>query len=73
MNTLLWIAQAVVAAMFTAGGLLKMIIPKEKMIDKQPYVKRFSSTQFWVQLVSLSRSLLEFCQYSHRWQLRACA
>jgi hypothetical protein len=31
--------------MFTAGGLLKIIVPKEKMIDKQPYVKDFSSTQ----------------------------
>ena len=45
MNIILWIAQSLIAAMFFAGGLFKILTPKEKLISGQPYVKGYSSLQ----------------------------
>ncbi|WP_276369678.1 DoxX family protein [Chryseolinea sp. H1M3-3] len=55
MNTILWIAQSLLAAMFTSGGLLKIFVPKEKMIAKQPFVQDYSSIQ--IRLIGLAEIL----------------
>jgi len=55
METLLWILQSHIALMFIAGGLVKLLIPREKMIPKQPYVKNYTSTQ--IKLIGLAEIL----------------
>ncbi len=55
MNTILWIAQSLLAAMFTAGGLFKIFVPKDKLIANQPFVENFSSIQ--IKLIGLAEVL----------------
>ena len=43
MNVSLWIAQAVLAAMFALAGLMKSTQPKEKLAPKLPWVEDFSA------------------------------
>lgn len=43
MNVLLWIAQAVLAAMFVMAGVMKSTQPKEKLQPRLPYVEDFSA------------------------------
>lgn len=42
MNILLWILQAVLAAMFLMAGVMKSTQPKAKLADKLPWVEDFS-------------------------------
>ncbi|KAB2350051.1 DoxX family protein [Actinomadura rudentiformis] len=42
MNLFLWILQAVLAAMFATAGVMKSTQPKDKLIDKLPWVADFS-------------------------------
>jgi uncharacterized membrane protein len=49
METLRWILQALTALLFIAGGLVKLLVPREKMIPKQPYVKDYTAAQIkWI-------------------------
>jgi uncharacterized membrane protein YphA (DoxX/SURF4 family) len=43
MNVLLWIVQAILAAMFALSGLMKSTQPKEKLVPRLPWVKDFSA------------------------------
>lgn len=43
MNVLLWIVQAVLAAMFVMAGVMKSTQPKEKLQPRLPYVEDFSA------------------------------
>jgi uncharacterized membrane protein YphA (DoxX/SURF4 family) len=46
METVIWIAQIVLAGMFMFAGLLKLTQPKEKLIDSgQAWVEDFEPTQ----------------------------
>jgi uncharacterized membrane protein YphA (DoxX/SURF4 family) len=42
MNVFLWILQAVLAAMFAMAGVMKSTQPKDKLVDKLPWVADFS-------------------------------
>ncbi|MGX1675574.1 DoxX family protein [Streptomyces sp. NPDC055400] len=42
MNVFLWILQAVLAAMFAMSGVMKSTQPKDKLVDKLPWVADFS-------------------------------
>ncbi|WP_327110511.1 DoxX family protein [Nocardia sp. NBC_01730] len=42
MNVFLWIAQAVLAAMFAIAGVMKATQPKDKLAEKLPWVTDFS-------------------------------
>lgn len=42
MNVLLWVVQAILAAMFAASGLLKAIQPMDKLAGRYPWVRDFS-------------------------------
>jgi uncharacterized membrane protein YphA (DoxX/SURF4 family) len=42
MNVFLWILQAVLAAMFAMAGAMKSTQPKDKLVDKLPWVADFS-------------------------------
>lgn len=44
MNTLTWIAQIILAIMFTMTGYFKLFIPKEKLEAKMGWVYNYSST-----------------------------
>jgi hypothetical protein len=55
MNTLLWIGQSIIAAMFTGGGLLKLIVPREKILLKQPFVQNYSG--FQIKLIGMAEIL----------------
>ena len=45
MNTAIWIAQGILAAVFLAAGLLKLTQPREALQKKTPYVEDFTDTQ----------------------------
>ncbi len=45
MNTALWIIAGLLAALFTLAGLTKLVTPREKLVDKMPWVKEASDTQ----------------------------
>ncbi|WP_435226615.1 DoxX family protein [Streptomyces sp. Tue6028] len=42
MNVFLWIVQAVLALMFAMAGVMKSTQPKDKLVDKLPWVADFS-------------------------------
>jgi uncharacterized membrane protein YphA (DoxX/SURF4 family) len=42
MNVILWILQAVLAAMFGMAGVMKSTQPKDKLAEKLPWVEDFS-------------------------------
>ncbi|WP_158845692.1 DoxX family protein [Saccharothrix deserti] len=44
MNVFLWIVQAVLAAMFAMAGVMKSTQPKDKLVEKMPWVADFSPT-----------------------------
>ncbi|MFE7794787.1 DoxX family protein [Streptomyces sp. NPDC057460] len=43
MNVFLWIVQALLAAMFAMAGVMKATQPKDKLVEKLPWVADFSS------------------------------
>jgi len=45
MNTIIWIAQGILAAVFLAAGLLKLTNTRETLKDKTPYVEDFTDGQ----------------------------
>ncbi len=45
MNTFLWIAQGMLAAMFMMTGIMKVVQKKEAMADKMGFVEDFSQMQ----------------------------
>ena len=45
MNTFLWIAQGILAAMFMMTGIMKVVQKKEAMADKMGFVEDFSQMQ----------------------------
>jgi uncharacterized membrane protein len=55
MNTLLWIIQGLLAAMFTMAGLTKLTKSKEKLEKQFPWVIDFSMST--VRLIGLSELL----------------
>jgi uncharacterized membrane protein YphA (DoxX/SURF4 family) len=44
-NTFLWIAQGMLAAMFMMTGIMKVVQKKEAMVDKMGFVEDFSQMQ----------------------------
>jgi hypothetical protein len=45
MNLALWIVAIVLAAVFAASGLMKLLVPKEKLVRSGPeWAQDFSST-----------------------------
>jgi len=45
MNTTIWIAQGLLAAVFLAAGLLKLTNTRAALKDKTPYVEDFTDSQ----------------------------
>jgi uncharacterized membrane protein YphA (DoxX/SURF4 family) len=45
MNTIIWVAQGILAAVFLAAGLLKLTNTREALKDKTPYVEDFTDSQ----------------------------
>jgi uncharacterized membrane protein YphA (DoxX/SURF4 family) len=45
MNTAIWIAQGVLAAVFLAAGLMKLTQPRAALQEKTPYVEDFTDAQ----------------------------
>ncbi len=45
MNTIIWVAQGILAAVFLAAGLLKLTHTREALKDKTPYVEDFTDSQ----------------------------
>ena len=45
MNTVLWIVQGLLAMMFLMVGMMKLMQPKEKMVEKMGWVEDFSQSQ----------------------------
>jgi uncharacterized membrane protein YphA (DoxX/SURF4 family) len=45
MNTVIWIAQGILAAVFLAAGLLKLTNTRAALKDKTPYVEDFTDSQ----------------------------
>jgi uncharacterized membrane protein YphA (DoxX/SURF4 family) len=45
MNTTIWVAQGILAAVFLAAGLLKLTNTRETLKDKTPYVEDFTDSQ----------------------------
>jgi len=43
MNTTLWIIQGILATVFTASGLIIMLLPKEKLASKLSWVNEYSN------------------------------
>ncbi len=43
MNTVLWIVQGLLAAMFLMAGMMKLMQPKEKMAEKMGWVEDFDA------------------------------
>ncbi|MFB4271501.1 DoxX family protein [Nonomuraea sp. GTA35] len=43
MNVVLWIVQAVLAAMFGMAGVMKSTQPKDKLVPRLPWVEDFSA------------------------------
>jgi len=44
-NTIIWIAQAILAAVFLAVGLMKLTQPRAALQEKTPYVEDFTDGQ----------------------------
>ena len=44
MNVFLWVLQIVLAAMFAMAGVMKATQPKDKLVEKLPWVEDFSAT-----------------------------
>jgi uncharacterized membrane protein YphA (DoxX/SURF4 family) len=42
MNVFLWIVQVILAAMFAMSGLEKVLLPKDKLAGKYPWMQDFS-------------------------------
>ena len=55
MNIALWIAQGILAAMFTMAGIMKSTQPKEKLSKNLPWVNDYSAGQ--VKLIGLAELL----------------
>ncbi len=45
MNTVIWIAQGILAAVFLAAGLMKLTQRREALQQKTPYVEDFTEAQ----------------------------
>jgi uncharacterized membrane protein YphA (DoxX/SURF4 family) len=45
MNTIIWIAQGILAAVFLAAGVLKLTNTRAALKDKTPYVEDFTDAQ----------------------------
>jgi uncharacterized membrane protein YphA (DoxX/SURF4 family) len=45
MNTAIWIAQVILAAVFLAAGLMKLTRPREALQEKTPWVEGFTDRQ----------------------------
>ncbi len=45
MNTVIWVAQGILAAVFLAAGLLKLTNTRAALKDKTPYVEDFTDGQ----------------------------
>ncbi len=45
MNTIIWVAQGILAAVFLAAGLLKLTNTRAALKDKTPYVEDFTDSQ----------------------------
>ena len=45
MNTLIWIAQGILAVVFLAAGLMKLTQPREALLEKTPWVEDFTDRQ----------------------------
>ena len=45
MNTAIWIAQGILAAVFLAAGLMKLTQQREALQEKTPYVEDFTDRQ----------------------------
>lgn len=45
MNTAIWIAQGILAAVFLAAGLLKLTQSREVLLERTPYVEDFTDAQ----------------------------
>ncbi len=45
MNTIIWVAQGILAAVFLAAGLLKLTNTRAALKDKTPYVEDFTDGQ----------------------------
>ncbi len=45
MNTIIWVAQGILAAVFLAAGLLKVTNTRAALKDKTPYVEDFTDGQ----------------------------
>jgi uncharacterized membrane protein YphA (DoxX/SURF4 family) len=45
MNTIIWVAQGILAAVFIAAGLLKLTNTRAALKDKTPYVEDFTDNQ----------------------------
>ena len=45
MNTVIWVAQGILAAVFFAAGLLKLTNTRAALKDKTPYVEDFTDSQ----------------------------
>ncbi len=45
MNTIIWVAQGILAAVFIAAGLLKLTNTRAALKDKTPYVEDFTDSQ----------------------------
>jgi uncharacterized membrane protein YphA (DoxX/SURF4 family) len=43
MNVFLWVLQIVLAAMFAMAGVMKATQPKDKLVEKLPWVEDFSA------------------------------
>jgi uncharacterized membrane protein YphA (DoxX/SURF4 family) len=58
MNIFLWIVQAVLAAMFAIAGAMKSTQPKDKLIERLPWVADFSpATVRFIGIVELAAAL----------------
>jgi uncharacterized membrane protein len=55
MNTILWIIQGLLAAMFITAGVMKSTQPKEKLVKQLPWVADFSKST--VRFIGLSELL----------------
>jgi uncharacterized membrane protein YphA (DoxX/SURF4 family) len=58
MNVFLWILQAVLAAMFAMAGVMKSTQPKDKLVEKLPWVADFSpATVRFIGIVEFAAAL----------------
>lgn len=58
MDVFLWIVQAVLAAMFAMGGVMKATQPKEKLVGQLPWTVDFSQgTVRFIGIVELAAAL----------------